>query len=97
MRWAGHVARIGKKRNVYRLLVEKPEGKRLLGRPRSMWVDSIKMNLLKVVCDGVEWIGLARDSYRLRALVNLVMNIRVLQNAAKLSSGYTNGGLSCST
>jgi hypothetical protein len=48
MRWAGHAARIGEKRNVYRLLVGKPEGKRLLGRPISRWIDNIKMDLLEV-------------------------------------------------
>jgi hypothetical protein len=49
MRWAGHVARIGEKINVYRLLVGKPEGKRPLGRPRCRWVDNIKMDLLEIV------------------------------------------------
>jgi hypothetical protein len=48
MRWAGHVARMGEKRNTYRLLVEKPEIKRLLGRPRRRWVDNIRMNILKL-------------------------------------------------
>jgi hypothetical protein len=67
MRWAGHVARIGEKRNVYRLLVGKPEGKRPLGRPRRMWMDNIKM----------DWIGLAQDRYKWRALVNSVMKLRV--------------------
>jgi hypothetical protein len=56
MRWAGHVARIGEKRNVYRLLVGKPEGKRLLGRPRRRWVDNIRMDLGEV--GGVMWTGL---------------------------------------
>jgi hypothetical protein len=48
MRWAGHVARIGEKRNMYRLLVGKPEGKRPLGRLRHRWIDNIKMNLLEI-------------------------------------------------
>jgi hypothetical protein len=77
MRWAGYVARIGEKRNVYRLLVGKPEGKRPLGRPRRRWTDNIKMDLLEIRVNGVDWIGLAQDRYRLRALVNSVMNLRV--------------------
>jgi hypothetical protein len=77
MRWAGHVARMGEKRNVYRLLVGKPEGKRLLGRPRCRWIYNIKMDLLEVGLNVVDWIGLAQDRYRCRALVNVVMNLRV--------------------
>jgi hypothetical protein len=61
MRWAGHVARMGEKRNAYRLLVGKPEGKRPLGRPRRRWVDNIKMDLLEIGWGGVDWIGLAQD------------------------------------
>jgi hypothetical protein len=61
MRWAGHVARIGKKSNVYRLLVRKPEGKRPLGRPRRRWMDNIKMDLLEIGLNVVDWIGLAQD------------------------------------
>jgi hypothetical protein len=60
MRWAGHVARIGEKRNVYRLLVGEPEGKRPLGRPRRRWIDSVKMDLLEMGVGAVDWIGLAR-------------------------------------
>jgi hypothetical protein len=77
MRWAGHVARMGEKRNVYMLLVGKPEGKRPLGRPRRRWVDNIKMILLEIGLNVVDWIGLAQDRYRWRALVNTVMNLRV--------------------
>jgi hypothetical protein len=77
MRWAGHVARMGEKRNVNRLLVGKPEGKRPLGRPRRRWIDNIKMNLLEIGLNVVDLIGLAQDRYRWRALVNAVMNIRV--------------------
>jgi hypothetical protein len=77
MRWAGHVALIGEKRNVYRLLVGKPEGKRPLGRPRRRWIDTIKMDLLERGVSVVDWIGLAQDRYRWRALVNSVMNLRV--------------------
>jgi hypothetical protein len=70
MRWAGHVARMGKKRNAYRLLVGKPERKRLLGRPRRRWVDNIRMNLVEVGWGDVDWIGLDKDRNRWRALVN---------------------------
>jgi hypothetical protein len=61
MRWARHVARMGEKRNVYRLLVEKPEGKRPLGRPRRRWMDNIKMDLLEMGLSVVDWIGLGQD------------------------------------
>jgi hypothetical protein len=77
MRWAGHVARMGEKRSVYRLLVGKPKGKRPLGRPRRRWTDNIKMDLLEIELSAVDWIGLAQDRYRWRALVNSVMNHRV--------------------
>jgi hypothetical protein len=70
MRWAGHVARMGEKRNAYRLLVLKPEGKRPLGRPRRRWVDNIKMDLGEVGWGDVDWIGLAKGRNRWRALVN---------------------------
>jgi hypothetical protein len=59
MRWAGHVARMGEKWNAYRLLVGKPEGKRPLGRPRRRWVNNIRMDLVEVGLDDVDWIGLA--------------------------------------
>jgi hypothetical protein len=77
MRGAGHVARMGEKRDVYRLLVGKPEGKRPLGRPRRSWIDNIKMDLLETGLSVVDWIGLAQDRYRWRALVKSVMNLRV--------------------
>jgi hypothetical protein len=77
MRWAGHVARMGEKRNVYRLFVGKPEGKRLLGRPIRRWIDNIKIDLLEIGLNVVNWIGLTQDRYRWRALVNSVMNLRV--------------------
>jgi hypothetical protein len=77
MRWAGRVALMGEKRNVYGLLVGKPEGKRPLGRPRRKWIDNIKMDLLVIGVNVVDWIGLAQDRYRWRALVNSVMNLRV--------------------
>jgi hypothetical protein len=65
------------KRNVYRLLVGKPEGKRPLGRRRRRWIDNIKIYLLEKGWGGVDWIGLAEDRYRWRALVNSIMNLRV--------------------
>jgi hypothetical protein len=61
MRWAGHVARMGEKRNVYRLLFGKPEGNRPLGRPRRRWIDNIKMDLLVIGVNVVDWFGLAQD------------------------------------
>jgi hypothetical protein len=77
MRWVGHVARLEEKRNMYRLLVGKSEGKRPLGRPRHRWTDNIKMDLLETGLSVVDWTGLAQDRYRRRALVNSVMNLRV--------------------
>jgi hypothetical protein len=65
------------KRNAYRLLVGKLEGKRLLGRPRHRWVDNIRMDLGEVGWDDMDWIGLAQDRNRWRALVNSVLNLRV--------------------
>jgi hypothetical protein len=70
IRWEGYVARKGEKRNVYRLLVGKPEGKGPLGRPRRRWMDIIKMDLLEIGLNVVDWIGLAQNRYRWRALVN---------------------------
>jgi hypothetical protein len=70
MRWAGHVVRMGEKRNTYRLLVRKPEGKSPLGRPRRRWVDNIRMDLGEVGWGDVDWIDLAKGRIRWRALVN---------------------------
>jgi hypothetical protein len=77
MRWVAHMAQMGEKRNMYRLLVGKPEGKRPLGRPRHRWMDNIKMGLLEMVLGVVYWIGLTQDKYRWGALVNAVMNLQV--------------------
>jgi hypothetical protein len=77
MRWAGHAARIGAMRNANRLLVGKSEGKRPLGRPRRRWMDNIKIDFGEVGCGGLDWIGLAQNSDKWRALVNAVMNFRV--------------------
>jgi hypothetical protein len=77
VRWAGHAARMGEKRNVYRLFVGKPEGKRPLGRPKHMWVDNIRMDAGEVGRGDSDWIGLAQDRNRWRALVNWVLNLGV--------------------
>jgi hypothetical protein len=77
MRWAGHVGRMGEKSNVYRLLVGNPEGKRPLGRPTHRWVDNIRLDLGEVRRGDVDWIGLAKDRNRWRALVNSILNLRV--------------------
>jgi hypothetical protein len=65
------------KRNAYRILVGKPEGKRPLGRPRRMWVENIKMYLREIGWNGMDWIDLAQDRDQWRAFVNTVMNLRV--------------------
>jgi hypothetical protein len=77
MRWAGHVARMGEKRNAYRLLVGKPEGRRPLGRERCRWLDNIWMDLVEVGWGDVDWISLAQDRDRWRALVNSELNLWV--------------------
>ena len=76
MRWAGHVARMAEGRGVHRVLVGKSEGKRPLGKPRRRWEENIKMDLQEVegVCG--DWMELAQDSERWRALVSTVMNLR---------------------
>jgi len=81
MRWAGHVARMGEGKGMYRVLVGKPEGRRPLGRPRRRWEDNTRMGLRKVGCGCVNWMELAQDRDRWRALVGAVMNLRVPQNA----------------
>jgi hypothetical protein len=77
MRWVGHVVRMAEKWNACTLLVGKPDGKRLLGKPRHKWVDNIRMNLGKVGWGDVDWIGLAQNTDRWRALVNPVLNLWV--------------------
>ena len=77
MRWAGHVARMGEGRDVYRVLVGKPEGRRPVGRPRRRWENNIRMDLREVGCGFVDWMELAQDGDRWRALVSAVMNLRV--------------------
>jgi len=77
MRWAGHVACVGERRGAYRVLVEKPEVNRPLGRSRHRWEDNIEMDLQEVGCGGMEWINLAHDRAKWRAIVNAVMSLRV--------------------
>jgi hypothetical protein len=77
MRWAGHGARMGEDRGVHRMLVGKPIGKRPLGRQRRRWEDNIKMHLQEVGGGGGEWMELAQDRDRWRALVGTVRNFRV--------------------
>jgi hypothetical protein len=77
MRWARHVTCTGEKRNVYRILVGKPEGKRPLGRSRRRWEDNIRMDLRERGWGGMDWIDLAQDRDQWRALVNTVMNFRI--------------------
>jgi hypothetical protein len=78
MRWAGIVACMGEGRNVYRVLVGKPKGKRPLERPRRRWEDGIKLDLREIGWRGVEWIHLVQDRDCWWALVNVVMNLKVL-------------------
>jgi hypothetical protein len=79
VRWAKYVARMGEKRNVYRILMGKPEGKRPLGRFRRRWVDNIRMDLREI-----GWGGMAQDRDQRRALVNMVMNLRVPYNVGEI-------------
>jgi hypothetical protein len=78
MRWAGHVARMGEERNVYRVLVGKTEGKSPLGRPRRRWEYGIRIDLREIGLGRVDWIRLPQDRDRRRAVVSSVMNLRVL-------------------
>ena len=77
MRWVGHVERMGEEREVYSVLVGKPEGRRPLARPRRRWVDNIKLDLQEVECGYMDWIGLAQDRDGWRTLVSAVMNLGV--------------------
>jgi hypothetical protein len=83
---------MGKERCVYRVFAGKPEGKRLLGKPRRKprcrWGDNIRMHLQEVECGDMDWIGLAQDRERWRALANAVMNLRVQQNAGNFLASY---------
>ena len=76
MMWVGHVACVGERNGLYRILVGKPEGKRPLGRPWHRWEDNIKMDLQELGCGVMDWIDLAQDRGSWRALVNAVMNFQ---------------------
>jgi hypothetical protein len=91
MRWAGHVACMGEKRNACRILVGKLEGKRPLGRPRRRWEDNIRMDLREIGWGGMDWIHLAQDRDQCRALVNTVMNLQVPLNVVKFLSSWAIG------
>jgi hypothetical protein len=86
MRWVGHVARMGVERNVYRVLMGKPEVKRPLGRPRHRWEDGIRMNFKEIGWGSVDWIQLVRDRDRWQTVVNTVMNLRVPASRSYLGS-----------
>jgi hypothetical protein len=82
------------KRNAYRILVGKPEGKRPLRRQRCRWVENNKMNLREIGCDGMDWNDLAQDRYQWRALVNMVINLWVPQNSRKFLRSRITGSFS---
>jgi hypothetical protein len=84
MRWAGHVACMGEDRKLYKVLVGKPKGKRLLGRPRCRWEDGIRMDLRETSVWGVDWIRLTQDRDRWRAVVSAEMNLRFLAPQSSL-------------
>ena len=77
IRWAGHVARMGERRGMYRVLVGKPAGKRPLGRPRRRWEDDIKMGLQEVGCGDMDWMELDQNGDSWRAPVSAVMKLGV--------------------
>jgi hypothetical protein len=85
---------MSEKRNAYRMLVGKSEGKRPLGRPKRRWVDNIKLDLREIGWDDVDWIDMFQDRDQWRALVNTVMNLWVPLNAGIFLSGCTIGGFS---
>jgi hypothetical protein len=86
MRWAGRVARMGEGRNVYSVLVGKPEGKKPLGRPKHIWQNGMKNDFMEFGWADAEGIHLAEDRHRWRAVVNAVMNLRVLAPRSQLVS-----------
>jgi len=77
MRWAGHVARMEDRRGAYRVLMWRPDGRGPLGRPRCRWEENLKIDIQKVGWGGMDWLALAQDRDRWRALVNAVINLRV--------------------
>jgi hypothetical protein len=93
MRWAGHVASMGEGRDVYRVLVGRPEGKRPLGRPRCRWEDNIKMDLREIGIDGANWIWLVQDTVQWRACVNTAMNLRFHKESRSFSENLSDNQL----
>jgi hypothetical protein len=87
MRWARHVARMGERRGVYRVLVGKPAGKKPLGRPMCRWEDNIKINVNKVGWGGMDWIELAQDKDNWQACVNVVLNLQAPESAGNFLTG----------
>jgi hypothetical protein len=77
MRWTGHVACMEQMKNSYRILLRKPKGKRLLGRPRYRWEDNIRMNLREIGWEGVDWKYLTQNKDQWQALMNMIMNLQV--------------------
>jgi hypothetical protein len=92
--WTGHAARMGERRNAYRILVGKAEGKKTLGRPRRRWEDNIKMTYREIGWGAMDSIDLAQDKDQWRALVNTVINLQVPYNVGKFLSSYATGGFS---
>jgi hypothetical protein len=74
-RWVRHVAHMGQMKNAYKILVRKPEGKRLLKRPRHRWEDNIRTDLKEIGCEGVDWLHVAQDRDQWQAVVNRVMKL----------------------
>jgi hypothetical protein len=77
MRWTGHIARMGKKRNAYKIFVGKPEGTRPLGRYRRTWANNIRMDVREIGCGGMDWIYLAQNRGQWRALLNTELKLRL--------------------
>jgi hypothetical protein len=94
MRWTVHVAQMGQKKNVYRILVGKPEGKGPLGRPRRRWVYNINMKFREIEWDRMVWIDLAKEGDQWRALLNTAINLRVPKMLGNSLSSCTIGGFS---
>jgi hypothetical protein len=94
MKWAGHVARIRDKTNAYRKFVGKLDGKRPLWRPRRRWVDNIKIDLREIGWGGLDWIDVAKDRDKWRALLNTAMNLRVPESTGNTLSSCKIGGFS---
>jgi hypothetical protein len=90
MRWAGHVARVGERKGVFRVLVGRPEGNRPLGKPRRRWDDNIKMGLEEVVCGDMDWIELAEAGKSRRVFVSAMMELPVPYNVGNVFSNGSN-------